>query len=756
MIKKLILNNFKSHETLDLKLETGTNLIIGQMGSGKSTILEAICFALFGKTPKTEKKKINVADLISFEKQSASVIIEIFDEKTNDLIYIKREIFRKKSTKAELRINSKLYDVKKKAIELFLKQRFGITYDLFTRAIYSSQNETDQLFHVDPKVRKNEFDKLLGIANFQQAEKNLTRIINLLKQDIENYNISDLNKKIEEIEKEIEKIEKQRNKTNEEINFINEQIKKQIKQIEEVKDIYLRLKEKKQRFDELKSKIRVLEGKRQYLEEIVKEFVEYKGIEEKERLLEEKKAEKKVKKKSIEEINGELTKIEVKLSKIDLQIKDQEEAEKQIKQSKKQMQEIDVKKIEEQIQNIQTKINVNNSTIIEFKRKKPEYEKIITNLHEGDVKCPVCGTLLGPKKINEILNEKKQELERIKKEMEKIEIENRENEKHIKELKMQQKKYEFYKQKIENLKTRSNIDLEKLELERHTLIKQKSVFSESKTLTETEISNIELEIKELEKQINEQKKYIENKKKLDSIISELKEKEIEIKTIDFNDQKYIKYASEFSAQTEKMNSLKKQKIMLMERADILAKTFRNLEVQKKERLYEIEKRRAYISGVEQLLIFRNSLKSSAVKVRKNLLFEINSLLNDIWQAIYPYTDYDEIRIETDEKTYFFEARKNDKWLSAEYLSGGERICFSIAIRVVLSILLSKKLSLLMLDEPTHNLDKQAIDLVVQTLNEKLPNMIEQIIVVSHEEKFLESEGSNIVQLFKDKNAGDEI
>ena len=44
---KLKLNNFKSHENTTIRFENGISVIVGENGAGKSTIFEAISFALF-------------------------------------------------------------------------------------------------------------------------------------------------------------------------------------------------------------------------------------------------------------------------------------------------------------------------------------------------------------------------------------------------------------------------------------------------------------------------------------------------------------------------------------------------------------------------------------------------------------------------------------------------------------------------------------------------------------------------------------
>ena len=66
MLREMTLKNWKTH--LDSKIEfvNGTNAIIGNVGTGKSSILDAICFGLFGTFPNLQAKKVLV---IFFKKK---------------------------------------------------------------------------------------------------------------------------------------------------------------------------------------------------------------------------------------------------------------------------------------------------------------------------------------------------------------------------------------------------------------------------------------------------------------------------------------------------------------------------------------------------------------------------------------------------------------------------------------------------------------------------------------------------------------
>ena len=68
---KLKLNNFKSYKNQTINFDEGISVIVGENGAGKSTILEAISFALFKQ--HTAKK---IDDLVRNNSNEMSVELE--------------------------------------------------------------------------------------------------------------------------------------------------------------------------------------------------------------------------------------------------------------------------------------------------------------------------------------------------------------------------------------------------------------------------------------------------------------------------------------------------------------------------------------------------------------------------------------------------------------------------------------------------------------------------------------------------------
>ena len=173
---KLILNNFKSYKHEVVKFDEGITVIVGENGAGKSTILEAISFALFKQ--HTARKIDDLVRTNSEENMSVSLEFKsngkeykIHREKSKSGL---KSTLLKKTTSEGQFIPSCAGD---KEVADEIRAILDIDSDLFLNAIYIRQGEIAELVDKTDSEKKQLIGKLLGLDSLEKAWKNLQPIV---------------------------------------------------------------------------------------------------------------------------------------------------------------------------------------------------------------------------------------------------------------------------------------------------------------------------------------------------------------------------------------------------------------------------------------------------------------------------------------------------------------------------------------------------------------------------------------------------
>ena len=103
-INRIYLENYRIHEKLEVEFDKGINLLLGENGKGKSSILEAIGYALFDSGLRGAKK-----DAIQYGKKNGKIQVEFTGVDGEEYIVTKklnggRTIYRKSNPELELEV----------------------------------------------------------------------------------------------------------------------------------------------------------------------------------------------------------------------------------------------------------------------------------------------------------------------------------------------------------------------------------------------------------------------------------------------------------------------------------------------------------------------------------------------------------------------------------------------------------------------------------------------------------------------------
>ena len=172
MINSLELENWKSHKQSLFDFGKGTNILVGNIGSGKTTAMDAVCFALFGTYPALNTKRVSLDEIIMRKPNpmdKAQVKLK-FSYREDDYS-VERTIFREKnkSNQAKLYKGDRLIAGPQPSnVTAKVEEVLQMNYHLFARAVYAEQNQIDYFLRLSPRQRKEQFDELLELTSMRR------------------------------------------------------------------------------------------------------------------------------------------------------------------------------------------------------------------------------------------------------------------------------------------------------------------------------------------------------------------------------------------------------------------------------------------------------------------------------------------------------------------------------------------------------------------------------------------------------------
>ncbi|HEX6124058.1 MAG TPA: SMC family ATPase, partial [Pyrinomonadaceae bacterium] len=198
-ITRIELENIKSHAASAYDFSRGTTAITGENGAGKTTIIEAIAWALFDLLDYKKE------DFVRRGTKKGSVRVT-FESSLDERHYI---VYRDTATGYNVYdpgLKMRVAD-KKDEVCRFLWQHLGVDPgtdldSLFRRAIGVPQGTFTAIFLDTPAERKKAFDKLLKVEEYRRGAEELLKTARFIDQQA-----AEVREKIARYEGEIARID---------------------------------------------------------------------------------------------------------------------------------------------------------------------------------------------------------------------------------------------------------------------------------------------------------------------------------------------------------------------------------------------------------------------------------------------------------------------------------------------------------------------------------------------------------------------
>tara|TARA_Y100000034_G_scaffold89158_1_gene107182 strand:+ start:22646 stop:25009 length:2364 start_codon:yes stop_codon:yes gene_type:complete len=776
------------------------NALLGIMGSGKSSVMDALCFALFGTFPALSARKLTLDDVIrSRPKQQANASVEIeFKARDNEIYTVTRSLELGKGTKkAEIRKGDQLIDgPASQGVTDRISKLLKIDYEVFSRAVYAEQNQLDQFLNIPKGQRMERIDRLLKIDRFETARKTAGSVLNKLSDELSSKELLSQDIMVAEELTGLVQLEKEKREFEEKMKALSEEFEKTALLQKEVEGKLRIVEEKAVKLNELKLrkeglKERLISSKERLSDlgvdtamlspdkvapEKAAIETEIRNLKESRTHLEDLEKKKAGFRSTLEVLEAEINKANSELARTPvagLAPKDILEKKEAVfpetpeqKTLKEQIERFTIaytsrKTIEDDIEKqafrsveFQKKLE---SCIVRRKNAKEIIDQLRDNTH-----CPLCESDIGGEKKQDILQKNNLIVQQIDQEQTNINMLIIGAKKKRDDLKAVFEKWtglekDFEKQKQENKSILENV---------LGLAKRLSELTEKTSEIKSQAELIKAELIKLGSEYSEEK--LEKlKKKLENLANaekafglkqSVQEMEKEVITVNKDID-----ASQFDQQELKDLRLKQEEmIRKAEHQKAEARAASELIEEKGKRLEDLNRKKELAEkykkdiasikgGRESLELFQNALKRTQESLRAEFIESVNQIMNDVWTNLYPYDDLSGVKLIVDSGDYVLSVHTSQGWVNVEgRVSGGERSLACLALRVAFSLALAPNLSWFVLDEPTHNLDVASIDLLGETLRDRLPNLIEQIFLITHEERLESAVSGNLYKLERNK------
>lgn len=188
--KELTLENIRSYKNLTISFKEGSSLLSGDIGSGKTSILLGLQFALFGLQPGQKGNSI-------LRNGESSAMTRLKLEVDGDFITIERSI-KKSSTGSIsqdsniLTINGEIQELstsemKERVISLlnYPKELAKKSNLLYKFTVYMPQEEMKSIIEERPEIRLDTLRYIFGLDRYKRIKENANLLVKKLKTSIQ-------------------------------------------------------------------------------------------------------------------------------------------------------------------------------------------------------------------------------------------------------------------------------------------------------------------------------------------------------------------------------------------------------------------------------------------------------------------------------------------------------------------------------------------------------------------------------------------
>ncbi len=796
ILNSIVIENIRSYLHEEVVFPRGITLFEGDIGSGKSTILMAIEFALFGLGSQKAES------LLAKKSETGFVILDFsVDDKKYE---IKRTLIRKRTGISQDPKNSwiKTAGMKELLSPSELKQRvlqilkFNEPADpkaesrIFRYTIFTPQEAMKEVLF-DPVKRLETIRKAFGIEDYSIADSNANNVLAEIKTKIEvlqvkSSGISELESQISESIKLISEINGDISKKQTEAKVLQSQEKEENNELQNLREKNNEKIKLESRKGNLNEKIEAENTRIKDREKDLAQFeIELKNNDERMRKLIQIKMPDTAKSipdlvseiRKFQKISNELIRLESEENSISSDISRlKENLEGEIDTDNESIQNKldgliqEKKSLEKSFAEIKEKLEKVKDRRVQKETLKNSLEKEISKFTSLGSVCPTCKQPIADSHHHSLIDEKKKEAGVLTVELQSITDSFFESNSKYKEI---QVKIESDEQEIRHMLKiipgikeyqRKTVEISQIEVKIREL---KGSFSEFGGKNPAEyLTGIKDDLTSYENAAEQLRQAADAKQKVEKLIgnykveikaakSQISQSETELKQIQLElVESFGDLEGEIASKDKSVDSLR---VGISRISSIVAASqekLNNETLKIKQNKLGVEESKKWRIKHGKFVQFQEWLEAffipAIAQIEKQVLLSILQNFNETYTRWYSILVDDPTKESRIDENFTPIVTQDGYEQEVGFLSGGEKTSIALAHRLTLNSLMKKetktgKSNLLILDEPTDGFSKNQLNKIREVLDELKS---EQVVLVSHE-KELETYVDNIFQISKE-------
>jgi exonuclease SbcC len=763
-LEEIELENFRSYKGAHKVELGGVNIVWGRIGAGKTSLLYAVEFALFGRQLEVKERVAKLVDLINTEAQEMKVAVTL--KKDGDVLRVERRLSRRGSEKVTLVYKG--VELKGKEAEEKLKELLHIDEDLYERLVYISHRTLEGFIYGTSQKRALSVDRLFGIdvidgvvRTLSSLEKELLKQAEELRRQLSAYEkykdvirryggYGGVVSRLEAVKKEIETLKERERRLAEEAEELAKRRAAHLTKLKESETLLMEYYKAKSELELLESTAGGEEVDASALEKIRDALRE--TLEEYEHMLPHQLVERLESARDLETLSAAMAEA------YDALVKLSKDIESQISDTKKlyDLYVARVKKLEEEIGDVEAKLRrlekqyqrfkeiqksfqsleAARSVLAEHRRRLAEVERAVSfssavrtvALYVAEVgleRCPICGSPVSREAAAAVAKEVEAKFGDLIREAEALREKVRELEKAVEEMETLSGDVAEYLA----AKTR----LEELRLEREENVKKALQAEKALRELEKRAERLRLLLSRIDRRtISEAVSKYARSLKVRDLRRRLKELEAQLKNAGLTDEaltvevRWREVTEELEKTSSRLAELYREKAVLEE---VTREVGGDVDVLKK-RLDNV------LYAYSRLQEVKAKLELVKVNARAKLLETAKARFNETFLTLYKYGDIVRVNADLEQRKGYYDfyavTPTGDRY-GISKLSDGQRLSIALALALALREIAKTDVGFIMFDEPIPYVDvniRNAFVELVMTLSAQY-----QIVVATQSRDF---------------------